>query len=171
MKMKKIGPPFALAALLAAGVLLFSNFGASKARAAGGFSNASIQGTYAYAAEGFAEVNPDPSLVFGPVTSDYAPFAAAGFIIFDGTTAADGTGGMHIHDTVYIQGAIRHRNFDGTYSINPDGSGVLTFLSFGGTPKTRELFVTKSKQEIKYVVTDNPDDGAVNAGTLVKQSD
>jgi hypothetical protein len=164
MKIKDIGIRLAICCLAVASALLASPTSALKASAATGFTNASIRGTYVYESEGFAEVNPNFDPNIGPVTSDYAPFAAAGFFAFDGT------GGMLVHDTVYIQGAIRHRNFEGTYSINPDGSGTLTFLSFGGTPKTRELFIAKAGEEIKFVVTDKPDLGTVNSGTMVRQS-
>lgn len=163
MRIRKAAVRFGLIFLFAAGALLVTVRVTSKARAAAGYTDASIRGTYAYEAVAFVEVNPNPDPNLGPLTGDYAPFSAAGFITFDGI------GGMHIHDTVNIQGGIRHRNFSGTYSINADGSGTLTFLSFAGTPKTRELFIAKSGQEIKYVVTDNPDDGAINAGTLVRQ--
>ena len=53
--------------------------------------------------------------------------------------------------------------------VNPDGSGSMTFFSFGGTNKTRTFNIADSGQEIKYVETDDPDEGAVTSGTLVRQ--
>jgi len=53
--------------------------------------------------------------------------------------------------------------------VNPDGSGSMTFFSFGGTNKTRTFYIANSGEEIKYVETDNPDEGAVTSGTLVRQ--
>ena len=133
----------------------------SRTQAAKGFDKESITGAYAYAADGFLESNPNPN--FGPVASDYAPVAVAGLTTFDGT------GQFHIVDTVNLQGNSFHRDFMGTYSVNPDGSGPLTFFSFGGTNKTRTYYIADSGQEIKYVETDDPDEGTVTSGTLVRQ--
>ncbi len=132
-------------------------------RAAHGFTNGSIRGAYAYAADGMIESNPNPDPNFGPVASDYAPVAVAGIITFDGK------GQFHIVDTVNLQGNTFSRDFMGAYSVNPDGSGSMTFFSFGGTNKTRTFYIANSGEEIKYVETDNPDEGAVTSGTLVRQ--
>ena len=109
------------------------------------------------------ESNPNPNPDFGPVASDYAPVAVAGLVTFDGK------GQFHIVDTVNLQGNSFHRDFMGTYSVNPDGSGSMTFFSFGGTNKTRTLYIADSGKEIKYLETDDPDEGAVTSGTLVRQ--
>jgi|SRR6266853_42452 len=132
-------------------------------RAAHGFNNGSITGAYAYATDGFLESNPNPNPDFGPLASDYAPVAVAGLITFDGK------GQFHIVDTVNLQGNSFHRDFMGTYSVNPDGSGSMMFFSFGGTNKTRTFYIADSGEEIKYVETDDPDEGAVTSGTLVRQ--
>jgi hypothetical protein len=147
--------------LACAVVLLFH--AVPRTRAAHGFNNGSITGAYAYAAEGFLESNPNPNPDFGPVASDYAPVALAGLITFDGK------GQFHIMDTGNLQGGTFHRDFMGTYSVNPDGSGSMTFFSFGGTNKTRTFYIAASGEEIKYVETDDPDEGAVTSGTLVRQ--
>ena len=147
--------------LACAVVLLFH--AVPRTRAAHGFNNGSIAGAYAYAADGFLESNANPNPDFGPVASDYAPVAVAGLITFDGK------GQFHIVDTVNLQGNSFHRDFMGTYSVNPDGSGSMTFFSFGGTNKTRTFYIADSGEEIKYVETDDPDEGTVTSGTLVRQ--
>ena len=145
---------------LACGVVLLFH-AVPGTRAAHGFNNGSITGTYAYATDGFFESNPNPN--FGPVASDYAPVAVAGLITFDGK------GQFHIVDTGNLQGGTFHRDFMGTYSVSPDGSGSMTFFSFGGTNKTRTFYIADSGEEIKYVETDDPDEGVVTSGTLVRQ--
>jgi hypothetical protein len=147
--------------LACAVVLLFH--AVPRTGAARGFNNGSITGAYAYAADGFLESNPNPNPDFGPVVSDYAPVAVAGLVTFDGK------GQFHIVDTVNLQGNTLHRDFLGTYSVSPDGSGSMTFFSFGGTNKTRTFYIANSGEEVKYVETDDPDEGTVTSGTLVRQ--
>jgi hypothetical protein len=152
---------FGTISLACAGVVFF--YTVPRTKAAHGFNNGSITGAYAYATDGLIESNPNPNPDFGPVSSDYAPVAVAGLITFDGK------GQFHIVDTGNLQGGTFHRDFMGTYSVSPDGSGSMTFFSFGGTNKTRTFYIANSGEEIKYVETDDPDEGAATSGTLVRQ--
>ena len=163
MNMKRVLLKLAVGSFSLACAVVLLVHAVPQTRAAHGFNNGSITGTYAYATDGMIEQYPNPDPTFGPVVSDYAPVAVAGIITFDGK------GQFHIVDTVNIQGNTLSRDFIGAYSVNPDGSGSMTFFSFGGTNKTRTFYIANSGEEIKYVESDNPDEGAVTSGTLVRQ--
>src|SRR5882672_3743525 len=116
MNIKRVVSKLAVGSVSLACAVVILFHAVPRTKAARGFTNGSITGAYAYAADGCLESNPNPNPDFGPVASDYAPVAVAGLITFDGK------GQFHIVDTVNLQGNTFSRDFMGAYSVNPDGS-------------------------------------------------
>ncbi len=83
-------------------------FGRLKAQAAGPFSEGSLSGTYVTCT--------------GPPAGDNAENAC-------GLTTFDGSGGISSTVDVNIHGNLQHLDFDGTYTVAPNGHGTLIFSS------------------------------------------
>jgi hypothetical protein len=81
-------------------------------------SNASLNGTYAYSAQGFGEVTPDIS------SAGFAPFAQTGLIVYDGKGHI--TSGTLTYSTTSANGGGFRGTFTGTYAVNEDCSGTVT---------------------------------------------
>lgn len=83
----------------------------------GNFSNASLNGSYAFTFKG-TNVQSNGSL---------APFAEAGVF------TADGNGNLTAGTVDFMQSTFGTTTFAGTYSLNNDGTGTLTLNFTGGT--------------------------------------
>lgn len=83
----------------------------------GNFSNASLNGSYAFTFKG-TNVQSNGSL---------APFAEAGVF------TADGNGNLTAGTLDFMQSTFGSTTFTGTYSLNNDGTGTLTLNFTGGT--------------------------------------
>jgi len=99
---------FALIALLLA---VAPNLHAAKC------SNALLKGTYAYSAQGFAEVTPDIS------SAGFVPFAQTGLIVYDGE--GNIISGTFTDSTTTANGGSFRGTFTGTYAVNRDCSGTI----------------------------------------------
>jgi hypothetical protein len=99
-----------------------------------------------------------------PTTGASTPFAISGYYQFNG----DGT--LIGRDTVVMNLMATRREYDGTYQVNPDGTGTLN-LNLCPTCQLEGRFViTKGGEQIEiiYVVPGNLN---LNAFTLYKQGD
>lgn len=85
-------------------------------------SNASLNGTYAYWSQGFAEVTPDIS------PAGFVPFGQTGLEVFDGRGHV--TSGTLTGSTTNANGGSFRATFTGAYTVKDDCSGTLT-LDFG----------------------------------------
>jgi len=119
---------------------------ASEAKSARGFSLASLKGEYIYALDGFT-VQSDPTV--------HQPFAWAGKETYDGAGHVAGV------FTASYNGAIIHRTYTGTYTVNPDGSGSTLLTDSNGDVTHFDIFVEKGGAEVSYVETDA---GVVSSG-------
>jgi len=81
-------------------------------------SNASLNGAYAYSAQGFGEVTPDIS------SAGFAPFAQTGLAVYDGKGHI--TSGTFTYSTTTANGGSFRGTFTGTYALNDDCSGTAT---------------------------------------------
>ena len=81
-------------------------------------SNASLNGAYAYSAQGFGEVTPDIS------STGFVPFAQTGLAVYDGNGHI--TSGTFTYSTTTANGGSLRGKFTGTYTVNDDCSGTAT---------------------------------------------
>ena len=120
----------------------------------GGFSNASLNGSYAYTHKGFGFNNSSGT--------------SADFFVEGGVFTADGKGNITsgMDDFVVLGTNPIPTSITGTYSINKDGTGSLQFNS-GGT--TFEIFaITLSDTGDLYM--EEADGGGTSAGSAHLQS-
>jgi len=139
--------------LIAAAATLVSGSSRQAAVAEDGCSNHSLRGAYGFAVEGQA-FNPP-----GPGYHEFAEFADAGRIVFDGGGNLNGT------DTESLNGLISTGlTFSGTYSVQTDCTGTAV-ISGGITAKLRFMLV-EGGQEVNVFDTDL---GLVASGQITKQ--
>ena len=119
------------------------------------FTVASLNGAYADSGSGFA------GRTGVPVSSAWAA-SGAGLFTFDG--AGNFTATLVLNNA----GITIQRNPTGTYTVNADGTGTITWTSFG-TPISRFFVIGDGGKQLRYVQTDNPPTGAVFGGSMVKQ--
>ncbi|HKE59678.1 MAG TPA: hypothetical protein VKB46_23370 [Pyrinomonadaceae bacterium] len=59
---------------------------------------------------------------------------------------------------------------DGTYTVDPDGHGAMTFLSLNGNVRHRDFYLINGGTEIKWVDTQPPGAAVISgSGTMTKQ--
>ena len=114
--MKSMNCKFTLAAALVAVLLGWAVAGGvfttRPAHAENGYTNLSLKGTFGFTIQGVAG---------GPIVSGY------------GLLAADGNGGVTGTETLQLPGGMLRRSFQGSYVVNPDGTGTMT-LNFAQPP-------------------------------------
>ena len=127
----------AVLSVLALGVLIGRFTLQPVARAQSGCSVASLKGSYSVAINGF----------FYDVNGNQGVYASAGLV------AADGAGGITGTDTVNIDGTpTRGRQFTGTYTINADCSGSVSFKdSKGNAIGNMDLVVANGGKDVALV--------------------
>jgi hypothetical protein len=104
---------------------------------------------------------------FGNGAVNFSPTSLVGLVTF---TPATGT----FHEDLIIRGAAgtnRHLIFNGTYTVDANGHGTMTWLSGSGNTKHIDFYIVNGGAELKYIVTDPPatDQIASTFGTLTKQ--
>jgi hypothetical protein len=160
--MKKIRTNWKLAALVLVAVGLTAiGGGNAKPRPEGDgkvCANAILDGAYQWNAAGYV-LGQNP--VNGNV-GDFQPLVEASFAVFDGhgtitnlvsTDNVSGGGSFTLTGT-------------GTYSVNPDCSGDLTFNITGGGSTNLHLVIHRDGENLDYVHTDP---GVIIAGTMKKR--
>jgi hypothetical protein len=125
-------------------------FGAAPSPAVPQCSAKSLDGSYGYVVNG---TNVGGALVPGPV-------AAVGF------ATADGAGNLTATDTVSANGTLIRRAISGTYTVNANCTGQLTFTDNFAQTTHLDFVVTQNRQEFNFIQTDP---GAVTTGTAKKQ--
>jgi hypothetical protein len=120
-----------------------------RAYAQEGCSNHTLRGAYGFATDGQA---------FGANGAEFAEFAAAGRIVFDGK------GNLAGHETESLNGAITEPTFSGTYKVLPDCTGTAQIHN-GQTASLRFMLV-EGGQEVNVIDTDP---GVVAAGQITRQ--
>jgi hypothetical protein len=122
----------------------------------------SLNGSYADSFSGLAPVSPNGPGNPVPI-SGYLPDYAAGLWTFDGAGGLTARlvlnfGGGLIFNTTWSQ------NITGTYSVNANGTGTMTFTG----NHSRHFVIGDGGREVRYVGTD-PTGGIVVGGSMVKQ--
>lgn len=86
-----------------------------------------------------------------------------------GVVTFDGRGRFTDREVHSYDGAIVRDDFTGTYTVNPDGTGVMHFISENET-FDYQFVISNDGKEITFLVT-FPEDvpGVVSQGTLKKQ--
>ena len=142
-------------------VALFMQVSVPRAQA---FDLSSLNGNYADSSESFVPANPNKSLA--PI-STYAPYNTVSLWTFDGAGGLTGSsvvnfGGGDIANTDFLP------NVTGTYAVNANGTGSLTFTTVIGSQHRRHFVIGAGGNELKYIGTD-PTTGILSSGTMVKQ--
>ncbi len=135
--------------MLALAMTLASTGTTHRAHADEGCTNQSLRGAYGFSTDGQA---------FMASGAEFAEFAAAGLILFDGQGHLTG------RETESLNGAISEPTFSGTYSVLPDCSGTATVHN-GQTANLRFMLI-EGGQEVNIIDTDP---GVVAAGQITKQ--
>jgi hypothetical protein len=99
----------------------------------------SLAGNYLYAQDGFSD---------GATPGSRSPFAQAGRETFDGK------GNMSGKYTGNFNGVIQRGTYTGTYTVNADCSGSVTFTDNQNTTYHYDIFVNDSGDEFVFVQTD-----------------
>jgi len=123
------------------------------------YSNASLTGVYGYSSYGehLGVSNPSSNTTNIPVD-------AAGVMWFDGN------GTLKFHDTADLGGFVIQRGtadnpIVGTYTVNPDGTGTMQWLS-NGENHTRAFAIVDGGRELQFGAADRLD---VTRGVARKQ--
>ena len=117
------------------------------------YTNASLTGVYGYSGQGW---------ILGPSNPNNngtdVPLDNAGVMWFDGN------GTFEFHDTVNLGGFIIQRGtadnpIVGTYTVNPDGTGTMTWFS-NGSNHTRAFAIVAGGTELEMAGTEGLSTGA-----------
>jgi hypothetical protein len=130
------------ARLGALATLLLASSGCSdgSSEAQTGCSVGSLKGAYIYAQDGFN--------VAGEMASQRTPFAQSGREVFDGNGAMSGVG------TGNYNGEVARVSYSGTYTIDADCSGAVTFTDGQGVVSHYDIFLENGGAEFGFVQTD-----------------
>jgi hypothetical protein len=143
----------ALLLVLAASIIGLAPAFSASARA-GSFSVNDVSGNYVELANGWAFASVAP---FNPVSQ-------VGLVAF---TPATGT----FHEDLIVRngGTNKQLHFDGTYTVDANGHGTMTWLN--GT-KQRDFYIVNGGAELKWIITDPPATQVIesNSGTMTKQN-
>jgi hypothetical protein len=106
-----------------------------------------LRGIYVYAQDGFD--------IMGDTAAQRTPFAQAGKEFFDGNGKMSGS------FTASQNGKIVRGTYSGTYTVNSDCSGTVTFTDNTGKTFHYDIFVEVGGTEFSFIQTDA---GVVTAG-------
>jgi len=130
----------------------------SSSARAGSFSINDVSGNYVWHGEGW-----DVGGTNGKPTS--VPLSAVGLITY---TPATGT--FHVDLILRSNGTNFENLRDGTYTVDANGHGTMTWLSGSGNIKHIDFYIVNRGAELKWIDTDPP--GTVelsSSGTMTKQ--
>ena len=120
----------------------------------------SLNGSYADSFSGFFPPGPPPHV---PARiSTYGPVYEAGLYTFDGAGGFTASAVFNFGGGVILNDSWS-QNLTGTYTVNANGTGTITFLDH-----RRHFVIGAGGKELKYIGTD-PDTGIVVGGSMVKQ--
>ena len=86
------------------------------------------------------------------------------------TTFTPATSTFHRHAILRVNGDTIAVDFDGTYTVDSDGHGTMSWLSRQGDAKQIDFYIVNGGAELKWINTDPP--GTIvlsNSGTMTKQ--
>ena len=143
----------ALLLVLAASIIGLGPAFSASARG-GSFSINDVSGNYVELADGWT---------FGNGVVNFDPVSQVGLVTF---TPATGT--FHEDSIGRIAGTNIHPIFDGTYTVDANGHGTMTW---NNGEKHRDFYIVNGGAELKWIITDPPSTGEVasNSGTMTKQ--
>jgi hypothetical protein len=146
----------ALLLVLAASIIGLAPAFSSSARAgSGSYSVNDVSGNYVWHAQGWDSGN-------GSV--NYDPLSAVGLITY---TPATGT--FHVDLILRLDGTTLHNLRDGTYTVDANGHGTMTWLSGGGLTKHIDFYIVYGGAELKWIDTDPGTVELSTTGTMTKQ--
>jgi hypothetical protein len=128
------------------------------------FGLSSLNGNYADSYQALVPANSHQVL---PPISTYAPYYTVALWTFDGVGGFTGRlvlnfGGGLIANPEFSQ------NITGTYTVNANGTGTMTWTVGGAEVARRHFAIGDGGNELKYIST-NPTSGIQSTGTMVKQ--
>lgn len=106
-----------------------------------------LKGSYVYAQDGFN--------IQGDTAAQRTPFAQAGREFYDSKGKMSGIA------TASLNGTIVHITYSGTYTINSDCTGTVTFTDNLSQTFHYDVFIGEDKREFVFLQTDA---GVVSAG-------
>ena len=143
-------------ALLLIALTLATGLFSTSARA-GSFSINDVSGNYVWHAEGWD--------LGGTNGKQSVPLSAVGLITY---TPATGT--FHSDLFLRINGTQFHNLRDGTYTVDANGHGTMTWLSGSGNTKHIDFYIVNGGAELKWIDTDPPGTIELSTiGTMTKQ--
>jgi hypothetical protein len=131
--------------------------GFSTSARAGSFSINDVSGNYVWHSEGWD--------LGGTNGKQSVPLSAVGLVTY---TPATGT--FHSDLFLRINGTQFHTLRDGTYTVDADGHGTMTWLSGTGATKQIDFYIVNGGAELKWIDTDPPGTIELSTiGTMTKQ--
>jgi hypothetical protein len=156
-------------AIAAAAAVAVSQSWFAPARAAQGFSNASIKGAYSLSISGLESDSPADD----PTTIQLLNLNAVGAVRYDGRGNFSATETANIGAS---SGALAQKtcfqNLTGSYAVKPDGTGTSKYTSSGtcGTIQLTNTFVVSAGgKDIDFVVTSRSSSPDTIVNSLISQ--
>ena len=129
----------------------------SSSAAVGSFSINDVSGNYVWHAEGWD--------LGGTNGKQSVPLSAVGLITY---TPATGT--FHVDLILRLNGTNFENLRDGTYTVDANGHGTMTWLSGGGDTRHIDFYIVNGGAELKWIDTDPPPTVELSSfGTMTKQ--
>ena len=149
----------ALLLVLAASIIsLAPAFSTSAMPASGSYSINDVSGNYVDLGSGY--LSGSPHNINNPV-----PYSGVGLVTF---TPATGT--FHADWIVRLYGENGEVARDGTYTVDTNGHGAMTWISATGLPRRLDFYIVNGGAELKYIDTDPPGTVYLSiSGTMTKQ--
>ena len=116
-----------------------------------------VSGVYVWHGEGWdvGQGNPD----------NHLPLSGVGHVTY---TPATGT--WHVDLFLRVDGTNFHNLRDGTYTVDANGHGTMTWLSGSGNVKHIDFYIVNRGAELKWIDTDPPGTVELSTiGTMTKQ--
>ena len=127
-------------AILASLLLAVAGCDGGTSEAQSGCSVGTLRGAYIYALDGFT--------IAGEMASQRTPFAQAGREIFKGDGTMSGVG------TANFNGTVVRVTYTGTYTVEPDCTGAVTFTDGAGVVSHYDIAIENGGAEFGFIQTD-----------------
>jgi hypothetical protein len=149
----------AMLLVLAASVIGLAPAFSTSARA-GSFSINDVSGNYVELGAGFSYGVGGPHNLQSAVPGSEVSL----------TTFTPATSTFHRHAILRVNGDTRAVDFDGSYTVDPDGHGTMSWLSRQGDAKQIDFYIVNGGAELKWILTDPPGTALISvSGTMTKQ--
>src|SRR5262249_16680470 len=124
-------PPTSLAVLSNSGTMT---------KSAGPFSISDVSGNYVDHGDGFNYG------VGGLNDKQSVPDSSVGLVTF-----TPATGAFHLHFIVREYGTNVENDRDGTYTVDPDGHGTMSWVSLTGNARHRDFYIVNGGAELRWI--------------------